>query len=130
MREHFDNNRQRKTSKEIRDQWKRYLTGWYGYFRICEHPWTLGDLGPWIRRHIRKLYWQRWHKSDGRQNALRRLGLPEKQVVIGKSSRGAWRMAASPVMQQALGNKRLRQHRFLVPSDLVRNAARAKAAPA
>jgi hypothetical protein len=27
----------------------------------------------WIRRHMRKYFWQRWHNKRGRMNALKRL---------------------------------------------------------
>lgn len=37
MREHFDNRRQKKTTKAIRDHWLTYLKDWYGgYFRLVE----------------------------------------------------------------------------------------------
>lgn len=95
-----------------------YLRGWYGYFRFVELPWRMRSLSKWIRRPIRKLFWLRWHRTAGRCNALRRLGLPSKQVRLGGSSRGTGRMAAHAVMHTALSNKRRRTYRFLTPSDL------------
>jgi RNA-directed DNA polymerase len=120
VREHFDNRRQKKTTKAIRDHWLTYLKGWYGYFRLVEVPWRFTVISKWIRRHVRKLFWQRWHKSDGRRNALRRLGLPPHQVLLGGCGRGAWRMAAHAVMHTALNNKRLIKYGFLTPSDLAK----------
>jgi hypothetical protein len=118
--ERFDNRRQKKSPEAIRDHWLTYLKGWYGYFRLVQLPWRMSSLSKWIRRHIRKLFWQRWHKAAGRCNALHRLGLPPKQVRLGGSSRGAWRMAAHPVMHTALNNKRLRHYQFLTPSDFAK----------
>jgi RNA-directed DNA polymerase len=76
-------------------------------FRLVEVRWRFTVISKWIRRHVRKLFWQRWHKSDGRRNALRRLGLPPHQVLLGGCGRGAWRMAAHAVMHTALNNKTL-----------------------
>lgn len=120
VREHFDNRRKKKTTKAIRDHWMTYLKGWYGYFRLVEVPWRFTVISKWIRRHVRKLFWQRWHKSDGRRNALRRLGLPPHQVLLGGCGRGAWRMAAHAVMHTALNNKRLIKYGFLTPPDLAK----------
>ena len=63
------------TSNELRDDWKRYVQGWWGYFRLAEARRPVFRLEGWIRRHIRKCFWHRWHSAVGRERALRRLGL-------------------------------------------------------
>jgi RNA-directed DNA polymerase len=110
--------RQPWTSEQRREQWKSYLQGWWGYYRLCEWRRDIYRQERWIRRHIRCYFWQRWHKSDGREKALRRLGLPAERATVGRSSRGAWRMAASPAMQEALNNRRLKRNQLWMPSDL------------
>ncbi len=112
------NARQPLTSEQLRDQWRSYVNGWWGYYRRCEWRRDIYRKEPWIRRHIRKCFWQRWHKSKGRESALRRLGLPPSRAIVGRSSRGAWRMAGNPVMHEALNNRTLRRYGFLMPSDL------------
>ena len=67
IRELWDG-RQSKTNEELRDQWNRYIRGWSGYFRLAEELRDLRRLEGWIRRHIRKCFWQRWH-SAGRKAA-------------------------------------------------------------
>ena len=119
VREHW-NARQPLTTKELRDQWRSYLKGWWGYFRLAEYRRPIFDKEGWIRRHIRKCFWQRWHNSKGREAALKRLGVPARRAKVGRSSRGAWRMACHAVMQEALTNKKLRKYEFLMPSDLAR----------
>ena len=114
------NARQPLTTKELRDQWRSYLKGWWGYFRLAEYRRPIFDKEGWIRRHIRKCFWQRWHSSKGREAALQRLGVPARRAKVGRSSRGAWRMARHAVVQEALTNKKLRQYEFLMPSDLAR----------
>ena len=110
--------RQSLTCDELRDQWRGYIQGWWGYYRHSEWRRDIFDQEGWIRRHIRKCFWQRWHGSEGRVSALRRLGLPEARAEVGRSSRGAWRMAASPAMKEALNNKTLKRYGFVMPSEL------------
>jgi group II intron reverse transcriptase/maturase len=106
------------TRDQLRDQWLRYLRGWWNYYRLAEWRRPLRFLDGWIRRHIRKFFWLRWHDWRGRRNALRKLGIRNPQLRTAHSSRGAWRTAATPTLQMALSNVVLRRARFLVPSDL------------
>lgn len=106
------------TSNDLRDEWRRYIQGWWGYYRLAEWRRDLFDLEGWIRRHIRKCFWLRWHNPKGRHKALKRLGLSPRQCKTANSSKGAWRLAASWSLHRALSNKRLRQTGFLLPSDL------------
>ena len=108
------------TSEELRDQWKSYVQGWWGYYRLTEWRRPIFDKEGWIRRHIRKCFWQRWHCSRGREAALKRLGLPARRAKIGRSSRGAWRMSSHVAMKEALSNKTLLRYGFIMPSDLAR----------
>ena len=75
-------------------------------------------LEGWIRRHIRKCYWIRWHSAEGRQRHLRELGLTGQQQGIATSSRGARRIAMSRPLHRALSIVELRKWGFLMPSDL------------
>jgi RNA-directed DNA polymerase len=106
------------SSTELRDQWNRYVQGWWGYYRLAEERKAVYRKEGWIRRHIRKCFWQRWHSSPGRERMLRRLGVPEHRVPLGRSSRGAWAMAANGVMNMALNNRLLKRTQFKLPSDL------------
>lgn len=112
--------RQPLTSVELRDQWRSYIKGWWGYYRLTEYRRPIFDTAGWTRRHIRKCFWQRWHSSKGREAALQRLGVPARRAEVGRSSRGAWRMARHVVVQEALNNRKLRNCGFLMPSDLAR----------
>lgn len=116
----FWGERKSATTTQLRDQWRSYVQGWWGYYRICEERRPIFRKEGWIRRHIRKCFWQRWHSARGRQRALRRLGIPVRRARVGRSSRGPWRMAAHAVMQEALSNRTLRRYQFVMPSDLAR----------
>jgi len=109
---------QSRTSNQLRDDWQRYVRGWWGYFRLAEARRPVFHLEGWIRRHIRKCFWLRWHSAVGRERALRRLGLRGRMLKVAFSSRGAWPLAANGSVQTALSNATLRRFGFLMPSDL------------
>ena len=106
------------TSEELRDRWCAYLRGWWAYFRLAEERRNIFDLEGWIRRHMRKCFWLRWHDTRGRLRHLRSLGLYGRLLKVAYSSKGAWHLAHTGSLQKALNNRRLRRHGFLVPSDL------------
>jgi RNA-directed DNA polymerase len=106
---------QGKTSEELRQQWKQYISGWWNYFQLAENRREIERLSGWIRRHIRKCFWQRWHGSQGRQKALQKLGISGPTLSLAKCTRGAWRMAAHHVMQKALSNRTLQRYGFIIP---------------
>jgi RNA-directed DNA polymerase len=109
---------QSRTSKELRDAWQQYIRGWWAYYRLAENRHPINRLEGWIRRHMRKCFWLRWHKPEGRERRLRSLGILGDQLKLAYSSVGAWIIAATKPMQAALSNATLRQNGFLVPSDL------------
>jgi RNA-directed DNA polymerase len=109
---------QSRTSNELRDGWGSYVRGWWGYFRLTEVRKPIFKLEGWIRRHIRKCFWLRWHSSDGRENALRRLGVHPRLLRTVRTARGAWFMANTSVVNAGLKVKTLRRYGFLMPSDL------------
>jgi group II intron reverse transcriptase/maturase len=106
------------TSNQLRDAWQQYVRGWWGYYQLAENRRPIFRLEGWIRRHIRKCFWLRWHKPEGRERQLRRLGLQGRMLKVAKSSRGAWHLAGTGSLQTALSSARLRRHGFLMPSDL------------
>ncbi len=109
---------QSRTSNQLRDAWKRYVQGWWGYYRLAEERRAVIRLEGWIRRHIRKCFWLRWHGKKGRFNALRRLGLRGQLLKVAFSSKGAWPIARTGSLHTALNNRRLRRLGFPMPSDL------------
>ena len=117
VRELWDGRRSR-TSNQLRDEWNRYARGWWGYFRLAEVRRPIYELEKWIRRHIRKCFWLRWHSTQGRLRQLLRLGLKGPALGVAASSRGAWRVAAQPELHKALSNAVLRRAGFVFPSAL------------
>lgn len=117
VREKWDGRRSG-TSTQLRDDWNRYVRGWWGYYRLAEARRPLQALEGWIRRHIRKCFWLRWHDRRGRERNLRRLGVTGRLLGVATSRRGAWGVAGQPELQWGLRNSVLRQYGFLLPSDL------------
>lgn len=109
---------QSKTSKQLRDDWQRYVRGWWGYYRLAEQRKPIFGLEGWIRRHIRKCFWLRWHGARGREEALRRLGVHPRLLRTVRTSRGAWFMATTWTVNAGLKTATLRRHGFWMPSDL------------
>ena len=109
---------QSRTSNQLRDAWKQYVQGWWSYYRLAERRRAIFRLEGWIRRHIRKCFWLRWHGRKGRWKALRRLGLRGQMLKVAFSSKGAWPIARTGSLHTALNNQRLRQQGFPMPSDL------------
>ena len=109
---------QSRSSKELRDRWQTYVRGWWGYFRLAEDRTAIFQREGWIRRHIRKCFWLRWHDATGREHALRRLGMGGRWLHAAYSSRGAWPLSRTGSLHRALSNPILRHYGFFVPSDL------------
>lgn len=116
VREHWDNRRSRE-GRVVLKEWQSYLRGWAGYFRLSERSRDWKSLEGWLRRHIRKWFWQRWHNWKGRRRALERLGIRGRRLKLAHSSRGAWRVARA--LNWVLKNAWLREKGFWVPSDLI-----------
>jgi RNA-directed DNA polymerase len=107
--------RQSVTSEQLRDQWQRYIRGWWNYFKLADWRREVEDLSGWTRRHMRKCFWLRWHHPRGRLNALKRLGVRGRALGNAYSAKGAWAMALHWTLQQALKNATLERHGFILP---------------
>jgi group II intron reverse transcriptase/maturase len=106
------------TSNQLRDNWQGFVRGWWGYYRLSEERKPIYRLEGWIRRHIRKCFWERWHEAAGRERKLRSLGLTGKLLKVAFSSKGAWHIAQTGSLHKALSNAALKRSGFIMPSDL------------
>jgi len=106
------------TEAELKTRWRSYIEGWWNYFSYANRRAGVTALSGWIRRHMRKYFWQRWHNPKGRANALRRLGVRGRGVGVAWSRRGAWPMARHVVVQQALKTTYLQRAGFSLPWEL------------
>jgi group II intron reverse transcriptase/maturase len=109
--------RQSKTSEQLREQWQNYIRGWWNYYQFADWRREVTDLSGWIRRHIRKCFWLRWHNPRGRLTALRRLGIVGRSLGMAYTGLGAWAAAAHVTIQQALKTSVLNRYSLNVPWD-------------
>lgn len=116
VREHWNARRSLRLAERI-EGWQNSIRGWSNYFGLCEERRDIKSLEGWMRRHMRKYFWQRWHNRRGRRKALRRLKAKPYHLKQAGSSVGAWRIARSPLLQTVLNNARLRRWGLYVPSD-------------
>jgi len=107
--------RQSLTSEQLRDQWQRYIRGWWNYFQLADWRREVANLTGWTRRHMRKCFWLRWHHPRGRRHALQRLGVRGRALGNAYCAKGAWAMARHPSLQQALKNATLQRYGFIIP---------------
>jgi len=107
--------RQSLTSEQLREQWQRYILGWWNYFKLADWRREVENQTSWIRRHMRKCFWLRWHHPRGRLNALRRLGITGRALGLACCAKGAWAMARHWVVHRALSNATLARHGFIIP---------------
>lgn len=104
------------SERETIAHWRAYVLGWWNYFCLAGR--RLRNLSAWTRRHMRKWFWQRWHKRKGRLTRLRSLGLRPHQLRRVNFHLGAWPAASQPGLHQALSNACLRRWGLLTPQDL------------
>lgn len=110
--------RQSLTSEQLRAQWQSYITGWWNYFGYANWRRQVKALSGWIRRHMRKCFWQRWHNRPGRRNALRKLGVTGRGLGVAGCRDGAWAMSRHIVVNQALKTATLNRYGFTLPWEL------------
>jgi RNA-directed DNA polymerase len=107
--------RQSLTSRELRTQWQRYIRGWWNYFGYANIRHAVHRLSGWIRRHMRKCFWLRWHDRHGRRRALYTLGVRGRRLGVASCRLGAWRLSRHVVVHQALKTTTLDRYGFGLP---------------
>ena len=87
----------------------QYLRGWINYFGIASGYQRCLDLDHWIRRRVRMAYWRQWRRPRTKVRNMMSLGVHVKAAVAcGITSKGPWRSAKTPGIQQALSNDYLK----------------------
>ena len=84
------------------------IIGWMNYFMIAESKTILQKLDEQTRTRARICQWHQWKRVRTRIRALKRLGIQsQKAYEWGNTSRGACRVAHSPILTRTLTNKYL-----------------------
>ena len=83
----------------------QFIRGWIHYFGMANCYQRCMDLDHWIRRRVRMAYWRQWRKPRTKVRSLMKLGVHVRSAVAcGITSKGPWRSAKTPGIQQALSN--------------------------
>jgi len=78
--------------------------GWIGYYWLTDTPSVFEGLDQWLRRRLRQMIWKRWKRGKTRYRELVKLGVPRERAALGAVGKSPWRMARSPVVNEALSN--------------------------
>jgi RNA-directed DNA polymerase len=92
------------TLEDIIQRINAYTMGWTGYYRLADTPSVFEGLDGWLRRRLRQLVWKRWKRGKTRWRELVALGVPRERAALGTVGTSPWRMAATPVVHDALSN--------------------------
>jgi RNA-directed DNA polymerase len=106
------------TGDQLVKNWQQFIRGWWSYYQLTEDRRSIFKLEGWMRRHIRKFFWLRWHGPAGRKRKLRSLGVKGHLLKVAHSSKGAWHLSRTGSLQTALPNAWILASGFLMPSDL------------
>lgn len=91
--------------EDVRDRLNRYISGWVNYYALADAHTHMEHLDEWLRRRLRQILWKQWKTPANRHRHLLQLGVSEYWAIrAGGTSKGVWRLSASPPLHQALNN--------------------------
>ena len=94
-----------RSMEEILERLSPVIVGWVNYYALADGKKHMARLDKWLRRRLRQVMWKQWKTPRNRYRNLRALGISEFWAIrAGGSSKGCWRMSASPPLQHALSN--------------------------
>ena len=95
----------------------RYLRGWLQYYGHTDRITDIITIFGYARRRLRRQAWQNWKTPATRRKQLMQGGVSyDTAYAVSHTSKGAWRLSASPPLQHALPNHYFSQRGF--PSSL------------
>ena len=96
---------QGRSIEEIRDRLNPIIRGWVNYFALADAKAHMQRLDEWLRRRLRQVLWKQWKTPASRYRNLRTRGVSEYWAIrAGGTSKGVWRLSASPPLHKALNN--------------------------
>jgi len=101
---------QGRSIEDIRDELNLLIRGWVNYFALADGKGHMQRLDQWVRRRLRQVLWKQWKTPANRYRNLRARGVSEYWAIrAGGTSKGVWRLSASPPLHRALNNAYWRQ---------------------
>lgn len=94
-----------KALEQIRDRLNPVIIGWTNYFALADARRHMVRLDEHLRRRLRQIEWKQWKKPKKRYRMLWAAGVSEYWAIrTAGTSKGYWRLSASPPLHQALNN--------------------------
>jgi len=91
--------------EQIRDRLNPVIIGWTNYYVLADARGHMKRFDEHLRRRLRQIVWKQWKTPAKRYRKLRALGVSEFWAIrAGGTSKGCWRLSASPPLHQALNN--------------------------
>lgn len=90
------------------------IRGWVNYFKIANAKSTMAKLDEQVRSRLRISAWRRWKRIRTKVTNLLKLGLDKlKAYMWGNTSKGACRVAHSPILKRTLDMKYFRKRGYI-----------------
>jgi len=91
--------------EQIRNRLNPVIIGWTNYFALADARGHMQRFDEHLRRRLRQIVWKQWKTPAKRNRNLRALGVSEYWAIrAGGTSKGYWRLSASPPLHKALNN--------------------------
>jgi RNA-directed DNA polymerase len=92
----------------------RIIRGWVNYFRIANARSIMQKLDEMIRTRLRISTWRKWKRIRTKVHNLIRVGIAAKVAYMwGNTSKGACRIAHSPILLQTLNTRYFRKQGYI-----------------
>lgn len=88
----------------------KLIRGWVNYFKIANAKGIMEKLDEMVRTRLRISTWRCWKRIRTRISNLLKLGLKKSHAYMwGNASKGACRVAHSPILKRTLDNRYFRR---------------------
>lgn len=90
------------------------IRGWVNYFKIANAKSIMEKLDEMIRTRLRISTWRRWKRIRTKVTNLLKLGIEKSRAYMwGNTSKGACRVAHSPILKRTLDMKYFRKRGYI-----------------
>jgi RNA-directed DNA polymerase len=90
------------------------IRGWVNYFKIANAKSIMEKLDEMIRTRLRTSTWRRWKRIRTKVTNLLKLGIEKSRAYMwGNTSKGACRVAHSPILKRTLDMKYFRKRGYI-----------------
>lgn len=90
------------------------IRGWVNYFKVANAKSIMEKLDEMVRTRLRISTWRRWKRIRTKVTNLLKLGMEKLQAYMwGNTSKGACRVAHSPILKRTLDMKYFRKRGYI-----------------